>query len=272
MSRRRDQDSGPGGNGADVPAEVVEAYTRLHGKDLQGPPDLVDQAVLNRARAAVAKPHSSRPWSFGWPHALSTLAVIVLGLTVLLQLREQAPTPVPSTSAPSSAVPFSPAPTAESVPAKAAAAPPEQRLKRETETTQSPGDDRARAADAIDAGPLLDSETRPGDSAARQGNLAERENALTESIDDSAMERSEDLKAVSASRAPELTKSRQEGSSTGDELQEPDQGMALQENPQIWLAEIRRLKEAGLTEQFTEELALFRTHWPDVPIPADLEP
>lgn len=68
-----------------VPEDVRRAWDRLGREE---PPDLVDQAVLNRAKAAVDRPHSSRPWSFGWPHALTTAAVIVLAVTLLLPLRE----------------------------------------------------------------------------------------------------------------------------------------------------------------------------------------
>jgi hypothetical protein len=52
----------------------------------------VDQAVLNRARAAV-EPHegSKRPWSFGWLHALTTAAVIVLAVTLIIPQRESGP-------------------------------------------------------------------------------------------------------------------------------------------------------------------------------------
>ena len=44
--------------------------------------------MLNRARAAVEAPHSSRPWSFGWLHALTTAAVIVLAIALVMPLRE----------------------------------------------------------------------------------------------------------------------------------------------------------------------------------------
>jgi hypothetical protein len=68
-----------------VPEALRQAWDKLPTRE---PPDLVDRAVLNRARAAVETPHSSRPWSFGWPHALTTLAVIVLSVTLIVPLRE----------------------------------------------------------------------------------------------------------------------------------------------------------------------------------------
>jgi hypothetical protein len=68
-----------------VPEALRRAWDELPKRE---PPELVDRAVLNRARAAVEAPHSSRPWSFGWPHALTTAAVIVLAVTLIIPLRE----------------------------------------------------------------------------------------------------------------------------------------------------------------------------------------
>lgn len=81
----RPDDRRPDQQPDDVPAALQSAWDAL---PKQEPPDLVDQAVLNRARAAVEAPHSSRPWSFGWPHALTTAAVIVLAVTLIIPLRE----------------------------------------------------------------------------------------------------------------------------------------------------------------------------------------
>lgn len=93
---RRDSDDRPrSGDGQEVP-EPVRSHWRGLGDD--EPPALVDQSVLNRARAAVEgeSPHSSRPWSFGWIHAVTTAAVIVLGVTVVLQLGEPTAPPPPA--------------------------------------------------------------------------------------------------------------------------------------------------------------------------------
>jgi hypothetical protein len=57
------------------------------------PPELVDQAVLNRARAAAEKRTRSWPWTRGWAHNLATAAVVVLAVTVLLQLRDDSGEP-----------------------------------------------------------------------------------------------------------------------------------------------------------------------------------
>ncbi len=83
-----------------VPESLEHAWRDLEHPE---PPALVDQGILNRARAAVDRPHSNRPWSFGWIHTVTTAAVIVLGVTLLLQFREPAPPadfPVPDASPP----------------------------------------------------------------------------------------------------------------------------------------------------------------------------
>lgn len=69
---------------------VGKAYRALGAEE---PPALVDQAVLNRARAAVDTPR--RAWSFNltWVHGLATAGVAVLALTLFMELREIPPQP-----------------------------------------------------------------------------------------------------------------------------------------------------------------------------------
>lgn len=196
MIRPTDQDVSPVNGDAEVPAEIRAAYTNL---DAEGPPELLDVAVLSRARAAVEQPHSSRPWSFGWPHALGTVAVIALGLTVLLQLREpsQPGLPVPG-----------PAPAA-------------------SQPATAPAPMRAREAEA-------------SANVAREAFAADKstsEHAQLQDAGSQAMDR-----------------------------------QTLQDNPEAWLAEIRRLQQAGLEEQAAGELAQFCARWPEFPIPGDLDP
>ncbi len=62
------------------------AYDRLPHDE---PPELLDQAILNSARRAVEKkPH----WlKFGWLQGLTTAAVFVLALSIIVNQREQVP-------------------------------------------------------------------------------------------------------------------------------------------------------------------------------------
>lgn len=59
------------------------------GLEQDEPPELLDQAILNSAhRALEKKPHWMK---FGWLHGLTTAAVFVLALSLIINQREQAP-------------------------------------------------------------------------------------------------------------------------------------------------------------------------------------
>jgi hypothetical protein len=73
--------------------KVSSNWARL-GKE--EPPDLLDQAVLNRAQRALESPGRAgrKPWVFGWPGAFATAAVVLMAFTVVLEQEQQAPAPV----------------------------------------------------------------------------------------------------------------------------------------------------------------------------------
>jgi len=210
MSGPDDFEARPGQDDDEVSQEVRRSYARLEAVDMPEPPELIDQAVLNRARAAVEKPHSSRPWSFGWVHALSSAAVIALALTLLLQMRDQAPFPPQDNQSLPASEPAPPAPMATQT---APAAPPSRRSR------QASG-----ASDVLD-------ETLRQERAVQQDSFGDQEDSIQ---------------------------------NIQSKMQAP--------GPEAWLAEIRRLQEAGLTQQAAEELARFQEQWPDVAIPDDLDP
>lgn len=88
------RDEKPDTTNADL--EQVAAQYRALGEEQ--PPELVDLAVLSRARAAVEK--RPRAWSFNltWVHGLATAGVAVLALSLFLQMRELPPeTGIPAT-------------------------------------------------------------------------------------------------------------------------------------------------------------------------------
>ena len=96
-------------------ARVRDGYAELAQTE---PPDLLDQAILNRARQAVEQQPSRRPWGFGWVHALSTLGLLVLSLGIFQQLRE--PAMPAATDAPDPMIPSA----ADAAPAQEALPPP----------------------------------------------------------------------------------------------------------------------------------------------------
>lgn len=66
--------------------KVAHAYDQLPDEE---PPELLDQAILNSAHRAVEKrPHWMK---FGWLHGLTTAAVFVLTLSIIINQREQVP-------------------------------------------------------------------------------------------------------------------------------------------------------------------------------------
>jgi hypothetical protein len=63
--------------------ELSRTYSELKQDT---PPDLLDQAILNRARREVER---KTGWmQFGWLHGLTTAAVVVLAFSIVLQQRE----------------------------------------------------------------------------------------------------------------------------------------------------------------------------------------
>lgn len=76
--------------------QVSRAYREIQPEE---PPALLDQAVLGKARRAVES-KSVRPWNFGWIHAVTTTAVVVLAVAVVMQQPEDPALSVQSPQAP----------------------------------------------------------------------------------------------------------------------------------------------------------------------------
>lgn len=66
--------------------KVSRAYAQL---EAEGPPELLDLAIRNSARRAVEK--KPRRIKFGWLHGLTTAAVFVLALSVIIHQRGNQP-------------------------------------------------------------------------------------------------------------------------------------------------------------------------------------
>jgi len=69
--------------------EVTSAF---HEASTEQPPELVDLAVLNRARAAVEGRHAWF-WNMRWVHGLTTVGVIALAVTLIHEYRESTAPP-----------------------------------------------------------------------------------------------------------------------------------------------------------------------------------
>ena len=66
--------------------KLDQAYAHLPDEQ---PPQLLDQAILNKAHRAVEK--KSHWMQFGWVHGLTTAAVVVLTVSLVFNQREQVP-------------------------------------------------------------------------------------------------------------------------------------------------------------------------------------
>ncbi len=88
MKKDTPHDKSQNSNLADDLATLGQAYQQLKSEE---PPELLDQAVLSSAHRAVEK---KAGWmDFGWTHGLTTAAVVVLALTIILTQRQP---PVPA--------------------------------------------------------------------------------------------------------------------------------------------------------------------------------
>jgi len=66
--------------------KISQAYGRMEHEE---PPELLDQAILNSAHRAVEK--QSHWMQFGWLHGLTTAAVVVLAISIILRQSEPVP-------------------------------------------------------------------------------------------------------------------------------------------------------------------------------------
>lgn len=273
MSGREKFERPPGGDdlASDIPEAVRRAWDEL---DAPEPPDLVDQAVLNRARAAVEEPasgRSSRPWSFGWMHTVTTAAVIVLGLTVLLPLRDEAPgrggpdTPAPALQRSEMADEIL---EEESMEVRSVEQQADQPVERRGvrgnlgATAAEPEAETAPAAAPVPA-PGAASSPTPTDADAesgpgRQVTPAERR-ARTPGAETPVSAADADTVAPT-----HLLKDSAERETAGRDDTPPD--------PETWLADIRALIAAGESEAAQASLDAFRLAYPDHPLPEDLSP
>ena len=61
--------------------KVSQVYGQMPAEE---PPELLDQAILNKAHRAVEK--QSHWMQFGWLHGLTTAAVVVLAVSIILRV------------------------------------------------------------------------------------------------------------------------------------------------------------------------------------------
>lgn len=275
--------------------ELSQAYREAKHPE---PSAALDARILAAAQAAVA-PQRRRPAWFSWAVPLSTMAVLVLGISLLFRMQLEAPEtlrkdmpPLPTLeSAPSPATSASNAPADRSAaPAATAQAIAERKTDRTsaapkpssapTVAAAAPESAANTAAVASVAGapaameeraaiapmlpprssPVADSVTVPAPvSAPAPAASLAREYAIRAEKESAA-------KAVSPSSVPASAARLKQG------MRRMQAAPPLMESPEQWVESIRKLLREGRVEAARTRLQELRKRFPDFPLPLDLEP
>ena len=225
--------------------ELSREYRELEPEQ---PPEMLDQAVLNRARAAVEKTQAW-PWNLGWVHTITTAAVVVIAVTLILQLRTELSEPPAGPFIDGDLLPRKPSPSEETLGR-------DEVFENRAVTADSavlPVEDTAGMADK-QAAKQLPVTTGEIESVASQAQLREEK---TNTHDRRSME--QPVQAPAQSKAVSAKRAQAQEKSVSESL-----------DPESWLQQIRGLKKAGDEESFRRELEAFKETFPDFPLPDDL--
>ena len=238
---------------------------RRYGPD--GPSIATDKAILAAAQAELAPPVTRRGWQ-RWRAPLAMAATLTLAVALSLTMDRQDSLTV-ETATPS--VPSAPpATSARTDPARTAEAPssPETPSKREAKAATTTGRPVASSAPSVSAEP-------PAPQAKRSAPILASPSAVNDMANAHGKENTKSAQIAPASRTENERRAVSKGSAaTAAPLAEhaptedatADQRMPT---PEAWLEEIRRLKQTGRQEEATRQLAEFRRHYPDYPLPKD---
>lgn len=212
----------------------------------ENPPDLLDQAIRNRAHRAVAE--KPRWMQFGWLHGLTTAAVFVLAFTIILYQREPV-TVDADLILESSPMRLRDEPAAgdqlpQVVPAAA--------MKPELEKSADSDPVTLELHESRKEVQLLEKVAGAPAAARQLGVSLEEEKAPR------ARGKAQDIEQADFASAITPLES-------GGDTAPADATLAEQK-----LAEIIRLKDAG-DEDWKRELEQFRQQFPDYPLPAELQ-
>jgi hypothetical protein len=236
--------NGPGDQEFERDLDSVSAAYR--GLDEEQPPELVDLAVLNKARAAVEKPRVWF-WNMSWVHGLTTVAVLAVAAVIVFQVSDE-----------------------EAIPGDLAAPAPAVESSKAVETMLLEEAVQLPAAEPES----LDESERKDDLATEQRQVArERAEPAAEmhrmeaaktslNADREVDERPNNMASLVASPAATVA-------DQADTAADPDATAGMGE-AEIWLDRIRTLRDSGETDAAQEGLAAFREMFPGYPIPEDL--
>ncbi len=290
------------GNGHDR-NEAMEARDPLLSQayrqaDHPEPSQALDARILAAARRAVAKPVRRRSAWLNWAVPLSTTAVLVLGITLLFRIQQEAPETLreamPSPASPASPAPAQPDPTRPFPPASPAESAAQPALagkaSRAADAAVSSGVARggirgdmkpAPAGPASGSVPAHDmpAPSSPGQNAASEAAVKSFAEAAPEprpfpaqtaptplttglsSQDNARMERPAPAAAPVREAAPAFSQGMSKLKAASPEREGPEQ----------WVEKIRRLLREGRTDEARKSLEELRKRYPGYGLPEDLK-
>ncbi|MBT8058449.1 MAG: hypothetical protein HKP03_07935 [Xanthomonadales bacterium] len=223
--------------------KIGRAWKREPGPE---PPELVDLAVLNRARReALAGKRGRR---LRWLGGLATAAVVVLTLSVVVR-QDQRPDPAPG-------------PVADGLQIEAS--------RRDREESETLPERLQEAPEAISSDPAPQpAESIPVAPAKRALQETDAAAALSKETADRSPKIEEKIRRESLLRAAST-----EAETLSDRADEDEETAGAEGvlSPEAWIERLLQLKERGQAERLAREIAGFREAYPDHPLPPGLEP
>lgn len=251
--------------------ELSQAYKAAAHPE---PPPALDARILAVARQAVTPQPRRRPAWFGWAVPLSSMAVLVLGISMLFRMQQEAPETLREEQSPLPARPLAlteVTPPAGSAPTTPPATPPTAKLSKPATQPAAP----APAPQSVPTAPPRHA-------------FPDREAAVADAV----MEKAADKASVAAPPAPAMPQSslaRAAAQENRAEAQSPvptfSAGMSRmksaapvaakaatpEETPEQGVEAIRQLLRQGNIDAARTRLEALRKRHPEFPLPPDLE-
>lgn len=249
--------------------KVGHVYNQLPNEE---PPELLDQAILNSAQRAVEKkPHWMK---FSWLHGLTTAAVVVLALSIIINQREQMPVFDDAIRVEETAILKREKSRKKQTGAEQSKDLRKQVKQEEPNRQSIPANAQGEALEVRvgDQSPEPESRLRHSmtaqDSAPAKSDRADADMAVNEKALEEPMMDEADLSDEVAEY--ELMSKQAQPASIGA-IQPEDAGLKLQVDAEIeeQLLQIIKLKQSG-DEAWIMQLEKFRQTYPDYPLPEAL--
>jgi resuscitation-promoting factor RpfA len=246
--------------------ELSQAYQRAAQAE---PPPALDARILDAARRAVTPQPRRRPAWFGWAVPLSSMAVLVLGISMLLRMQQEAPEALREVQSPLPARP----PQLTQVPSP-------QRETPVQPPAAGPGKPAAQSTGAAPrsapaAVPLPASPEREAVGVDAEMEMA-AESADVAAPPSPAMPRPSPAPEVAQENRAEARSSVPAFSAGISRLKSAAPAAAKapppEETPEQWVDSIRQLLRQGNIDAARTRLEAMRKRFPDFPLPPDLEP